>query len=89
MAALITGAGLIPCQTAALRAADVNFGGTVNLAAEFFVQHYGDQSGLSVGVLRYSALLGLWAGPNNSVPGRLLATLLGRDAQADAARFGP
>ena len=56
------------------------------LAAEFFVQHYGDQFGLSVGVLRYSAVLGLWAGPNNSVPGRLLATLLGRDAQAGLVR---
>jgi UDP-glucose 4-epimerase len=51
------------------------------LAAEFFAQHYGDQFGLSVGILRYSAVLGLWAGPNNSVPGRLLATLLGQDAQ--------
>jgi UDP-glucose 4-epimerase len=26
------------------------------------------------------AVLGLWAGPNNSVPGRLLATLLGQGA---------
>ncbi len=51
------------------------------LAAEFFAQHYGDQFGLSVGILRYSAVLGLWAGPNNSVPGRLLATLLGHGAQ--------
>ena len=56
------------------------------LAAEFFVQHYGDQFGLSVGVLRYSAVLGLWAGPNNSVPGRLLATLLGQGAQAGLVR---
>ena len=51
------------------------------LAAEFFAQHYGDQFGLSVGILRYSAVLGLWAGPNNSVPGRLMATLLGQGAQ--------
>ncbi|MEO7937707.1 MAG: NAD-dependent epimerase/dehydratase family protein [Burkholderiaceae bacterium] len=50
------------------------------LAAEFFVQHYADQFALSVGILRYSAVLGLWAGPNNSVPGRLLATLLGQGA---------
>lgn len=50
------------------------------MAGEFFVQHYGDQFGLSVGILRYSAVLGLWAGPNNSVPGRLLATLLGANA---------
>jgi UDP-glucose 4-epimerase len=50
------------------------------LAAEFFTQHYADQFGLSVAILRYSAVLGLWAGPNNSVPGRLLATLLGRGA---------
>lgn len=50
------------------------------LAAEFFTQHYADQFGLSVGILRYSAVLGLWAGPNNSVPGRLLATLLGQGA---------
>ena len=51
------------------------------LAAEFFVQHYADQFGLSVGILRYSAVLGLWAGPNHSVPGRLMAQLLGRGAQ--------
>lgn len=51
------------------------------LAAEFFTQHYADQFGLSVGILRYSAVLGLWAGPNNSVPGRLMATLLGQGAQ--------
>lgn len=50
------------------------------MAAEFFTQHYADQFGLSVAVLRYSAVLGLWAGPNNSVPGRLLATLLGQGA---------
>lgn len=50
------------------------------LAAEYFTQHYADQFGLSVAILRYSAVLGLWAGPNNSVPGRLLATLLGRGA---------
>ncbi len=31
-------------------------------------------------ILRYSAVLGLWVGPNNSIPGRLLATLLGRGA---------
>ena len=50
------------------------------LAAEYFTQHYADQFGLSVAILRYSAVLGLWAGPNNSVPGRLLATLLGLGA---------
>jgi UDP-glucose 4-epimerase len=50
------------------------------LAAEYFTQHYADQFGLSVAILRYSAVLGLWAGPNNSVPGRLLATLLGQGA---------
>lgn len=50
------------------------------LAAEFFVQHYADQFGLSIGILRYSAVLGLWGGPNNAVPGRLLATLLGQGA---------
>lgn len=50
------------------------------LAAEFFVQHYADQFGLSVGILRYSAVLGLWGGPNNSVPGRLLQALLGEGA---------
>ena len=50
------------------------------MAAEFFTQHYADQFGLSVAILRYSAVLGLWAGPNNSVPGRLLATLLGQGA---------
>jgi UDP-glucose 4-epimerase len=50
------------------------------LAAEYFTQHYADQFDLSVAILRYSAVLGLWAGPNNSVPGRLLATLLGQGA---------
>lgn len=57
------------------------------LAAEFFVQHYGDQFGLSVGVLRYSAVLGLWAGPNNSVPGRLMATLLGQGAEGGVVQL--
>lgn len=47
------------------------------LASEFFLQHYADQFGLSVAILRYSAVLGLWAGPNYSVPGRLMAELLG------------
>lgn len=51
------------------------------MAAEFFTHHYADQFGLSVGILRYSAVLGLWAGPNNSVPGRLMAQLLGQGAQ--------
>ena len=51
------------------------------MAAEFFTQHYADQFGLSVAILRYSAVLGLWAGPNNSVPGRLMAALLGQGAQ--------
>lgn len=57
------------------------------LAAEFFAQHYGDQFGLSLAILRYSAVLGLWAGPNNSVPGRLLATLLGQDAQGGVVQM--
>jgi len=47
------------------------------LAGEFFAQHYAQAFGLSVAVLRYSAVLGLWAGPNHSVPGRLMAQLLG------------
>lgn len=47
------------------------------LASEFFAQLYADRYGLSLAVLRYSAVLGLWAGPNTSVPGRLLARLLG------------
>ena len=51
------------------------------MAAEFFTHHYADQFGLSVGILRYSAVLGLWAGANNSVPGRLMAALLGQGAQ--------
>lgn len=51
------------------------------MAAEFFAQHYADQFGLSVGILRYSAVLGLWRGPNNSVPGRLMASLLGQGAR--------
>lgn len=50
------------------------------MAAEFFTQHYADQFGLPAAILRYSAVLGLWAGPNNSVPGRLMATLLGQGA---------
>ena len=50
------------------------------LAGEFFAQHYAQTFGLSVAVLRYSAVLGLWAGPNHSVPGRLMAELLGQGA---------
>jgi UDP-glucose 4-epimerase len=48
------------------------------LAGEFFAQHYAQAYGLSIAVLRYSAVLGLWAGPNHSVPGRLMAELLGQ-----------
>lgn len=50
------------------------------LAGEFFAQHYAQALGLDVAVLRYSAVLGLWAGPNHSVPGRLMAQLLGQGA---------
>ena len=50
------------------------------LAGEFFAQHYAQAYGLSIAVLRYSAVLGLWAGPNHSVPGRLMAELLGQGA---------
>ena len=46
------------------------------LSAEFFTHLYGDRYGLSVGILRYAAVLGLWGGPNNSVPGRLVQQLL-------------
>lgn len=48
------------------------------LAGEFFAQYYAQTFSLSIAVLRYSAVLGLWAGPNHSVPGRLLAQLLGQ-----------
>ena len=48
------------------------------LSAEFFIHLYADRYGLSVGTLRYAAVLGLWGGLNNSVPGRLIETLLGR-----------
>ena len=47
------------------------------LSAEFFIHLYADRYGLSVGILRYAAVLGLWGGPNNSVPGRLVEALLG------------
>jgi len=57
------------------------------LSAEFFVQHYADQFGLSAGALRYSAVLGLWAGPNNALPGKLLAQLLGDGAQAGRVKI--
>lgn len=50
------------------------------LAAEHFAQLYADRAGFQLAVLRYSAVLGLWAGPNRSVPGRLLAQLLGQGA---------
>jgi UDP-glucose 4-epimerase len=50
------------------------------LAGEFFAQHYAQSFGMSVAMLRYSAVLGLWAGPNHSVPGRLMAQLLGQGA---------
>ncbi len=58
------------------------------MAGEFFAQLYADQYGLSVAVLRYSAVLGLWAGLNNSVPGRLLATLLGEGAVQGHVKLG-
>jgi UDP-glucose 4-epimerase len=45
------------------------------------------QFGLDWGVLRYGAVLGLWAGPNNSVPGGLMATLLGRGARGGRVRL--
>jgi UDP-glucose 4-epimerase len=51
------------------------------LAGEFFAQHYAQTFGLSIAMLRYSAVLGLWAGPNHSVPGRLMAELLGQGAR--------
>ena len=51
------------------------------LAGEFFAQHYAEHYGVDVVTLRYSAVLGLWAGPNYSVPGRLVAELLGQGAR--------
>ncbi len=60
------------------------------LACEFFTHYYCDHFGLSAAILRYSAVLGLWAGPNNSVPGRLLSTLLGQgSADKRIAAFDP
>jgi UDP-glucose 4-epimerase len=53
------------------------------LAIEFFLQAYADQWQLEIAILRYSAVLGLWAGPTNSVPGRLLELLLGKGAVDD------
>ena len=50
------------------------------LAGEFFAQHYAQALGVDAVVLRYSAVLGLWAGPNHSVPGCLMAQLLGQGA---------
>ena len=50
------------------------------LSGEFFTSLYADHHGLSVGILRYAAVLGLWGGANNSVPGRLLQALLGGKA---------
>jgi UDP-glucose 4-epimerase len=46
------------------------------LSGEFFGHLYADRYGVSVGILRYAAVLGLWGGPNNSVPGRLITALL-------------
>lgn len=57
------------------------------LGGEFFVQHYADQFHMSVAILRYSAVLGLWAGPNNSVPGRLMKALLGEAARGEPVRL--
>lgn len=57
------------------------------LAGEFFAQHYAQAYGLSIAVLRYSAVLGLWAGPNHSVPGRLMAELLGQGAEDGPVRI--
>lgn len=60
------------------------------LACEFFSHYYCDHFGLSAAVLRYSAVLGLWAGPNNSIPGRLVSTLLGEgSADKRVSAFDP
>ncbi len=46
------------------------------LSGEFFTHLYADRYGLSVAILRYAAVLGLWGGSNNSVPGQLIQQLL-------------
>jgi len=57
------------------------------LAGEWFVRLYGDQFGLDWAALRYAAVLGLWAGPNNSIPGGLMKTLLGHGAKGGRVRL--
>lgn len=56
------------------------------LAGEWFVRLYGDQFGFEWAALRYAAVLGLWAGANNSVPGGLMARLLGQGAVGGKVR---
>lgn len=46
------------------------------LASEHVALLYGEQFDLDVIVLRYAAVLGLWHGPDNSIPARFLRALL-------------
>jgi UDP-glucose 4-epimerase len=52
------------------------FYAATKLACEHIGLLYAEQFGLEVVFLRYAAVLGLWRGPNNSIPGRLVRTLL-------------
>lgn len=64
-----------------------SFYAAAKLAGEWFVRLYGDQFELDWAALRYAAVLGLWAGPNNSVPGGLMAKLLGQGAIGGKVRI--
>jgi UDP-glucose 4-epimerase len=46
------------------------------LACEHIALLYHDNFGVDVVALRYAAVIGLWAGPNFSIPGRLVRALL-------------
>lgn len=46
---------------------------------------YRDLYGVSVVALRYGAVIGAWSGPESSVPGRLLSTLIGAAQRGEAA----
>ncbi len=60
-------------------------------ATKLFDEHlasiYADQFGVDAIVVRYAAVLGDWAGPNNSIPGRLLRVFKAAIAERKPAVF--
>lgn len=55
------------------------------LAGEHVALLYREQYGIDTVILRYGAVLGAWRGPNQSIPGRMLLSLLEPAARSRAA----